>query len=266
MKIPPFINPAWIKPKERLTLEDGSVYRWFRLVHRDMSTDLTIQPLGRREDPSWVAGEALEEIIANVMEDHHRDEARIAKWALEEGLSPGQLFLVCFHPPTVTGGGRTWYNDDGDYDIEYHWAIVRKQPVPQASALKAWERFLSRITTVDKRWERQEAHQRRLITQQTCRWKVLVERPSPPTPSRLELRHVPKNADARWLHSGAKILAVGENAAELVRGLKSKYPEAPIQPLLVLLAQELNLSRLDFLLLDDAEHHPDGGPVDETLG
>lgn len=58
-------------------------------------------------------------------------------WALQEGLAPGQRFLVEFKHPR-------WYKcswEYEEYDVEYYWDIVLREPRSAKQAIRAWEQW-----------------------------------------------------------------------------------------------------------------------------
>lgn len=58
-------------------------------------------------------------------------------WAIENGLAPGQPFLMRFGEPEYTGGG--YYEP---YDVEYDSELIRVIPWETERAAAAWEEFL----------------------------------------------------------------------------------------------------------------------------
>jgi len=58
-------------------------------------------------------------------------------WALQEGLAPGQRFLVEFKHPR-------WYRcswEYEEYDVEYYWDIVMREARSPKQAIRAWEQW-----------------------------------------------------------------------------------------------------------------------------
>lgn len=58
-------------------------------------------------------------------------------WALQEGFSPGQRFLIEFKHPR-------WYRcswEYEEYDVEYYWDIVLREPRTPKQAIRAWEQW-----------------------------------------------------------------------------------------------------------------------------
>lgn len=58
-------------------------------------------------------------------------------WALQEGFSPGQRFLIEFKHPH-------WYRcswEYEEYDVEYYWDIVLREPRTPKQAIRAWEQW-----------------------------------------------------------------------------------------------------------------------------
>lgn len=60
----------------------------------------------------------------------------IASWLINEGLAPGQLFLVRFHSPKTT---RSY---EGDYDFDYDFEIIEKEPITQEEAADRWSDWI----------------------------------------------------------------------------------------------------------------------------
>lgn len=58
-------------------------------------------------------------------------------WALQEGFSPGQRFLIEFKHPR-------WYRcswEYEEYDVEYYWDIVLREPRTPKQAIRAWKQW-----------------------------------------------------------------------------------------------------------------------------
>jgi len=127
---------------------EKSIYIWFRLVY-DGTSDLDPEECGTDEiggAPQWWVDEddhSLDTIFSptwtHTTHDGHEFPDKWLRWALEEGIAPGQPFLVCIKEPRYT---RDYY---GEYDVEYDVDIVRVMPRTPTQALRAWSRVLEKI-------------------------------------------------------------------------------------------------------------------------
>jgi len=78
--------------------------------------------------PGWLdyeMGEIGIDYMLDIGVDHER-------WALREGVAPGQPFLIRIEPP------RYYQDYWGECDVEYEWELLDKKPYTDAMALEAW--------------------------------------------------------------------------------------------------------------------------------
>ena len=82
-----------------------------------------------------------------------------ARFLLQEGLAPGQAFLVCVTEPH-------WYRCGGEYeewDVEYYCDVIEKASWTPAQSANAWRRFLKEApaSLVAERAAQAKEHRRR---------------------------------------------------------------------------------------------------------
>lgn len=292
-----YINPAWLPPLRNFN-DDTTAYRWFRLeyygcydvdivecgVPRDIGTE-------EHPEPAWLEHEdRLLSILYETMRYNGIKNMDTADWAIQQGLSPGQVFLVAFHEPTYTTTHS--YYDGDDVDITYHCRVVRKMPKPDRSAMLAWESVLKRINLLHEREQRRHEHFRRLRLALTHRWKIRIDyhgRDSfgtfGTTREIIEMTlycEIPGDLSHTRLaigRSGDTVLLDGRYQKEaanytvtfwrLVESFMKHHPEADVSPVLALAQasplenKKIEVSRWDYLRLQNRKDHPEVGPIDE---
>jgi len=122
-------------------------YIWLQVV-RD-GVDLTVEPYltsSHGEEPDWFDYELSNSSWPDIISPDHKWSAIETSdftgtwndWALQEGLCPGQPFLVEFEHPR-------WYKSGGyeyeEWDVEYSWTIVDRAPRSPKQAARAWEQW-----------------------------------------------------------------------------------------------------------------------------
>lgn len=96
-------------------------------------------------------------------------------WMLENGIAPGQPFLLCIQPPKYSGGS---YYDPYDVDVDWDIDLVRVLPLDASEALARWERVLSDLED-DRKIKAFEAERlermRRAAPQRTDKMRLETE-------------------------------------------------------------------------------------------
>lgn len=158
LELPPFVMepepppllaaaPAWLPPLCDAYTEK-EVYLWHKLTY-DGRGDLDPQTCG--EDslggrPEWFLQEddtSLDTILspegtyANYGGHEFRDQW--IRWALQEGLAPGQPFLVRIGQPHYS---KDYY---GECDVEWDVEVVRAMPRTPKQAVRAWDAILRSV-------------------------------------------------------------------------------------------------------------------------
>lgn len=91
--------------------------------------------------PEWLDNELVDtcwdEILGVSWEEGER-----AAWAIEDGIAPGQPFLVEIRPPHYT------QDREGDWDVEYNTDLIRVDPMPSMEAAERWETWLKTWSSV----------------------------------------------------------------------------------------------------------------------
>lgn len=132
------VAPRWLDPLVDLNTPTR-IYRWYKLVH-EWGDDLlfescAVEALGKL--PAWV--EHNDETDIEDMIGVDWCPQRILHWGLENGLAPGQPFLICIDEPR-------WYKSGGyeyeEWDCEWDAEIVRVMPRDPRSAARSWARIM----------------------------------------------------------------------------------------------------------------------------
>lgn len=64
----------------------------------------------------------------------------VEQWALEQGLCPGQLFLL----EIEIGYSGSWSDYEYDYDVEVHCRVLDRETKTADEVATAWEAFIGR--------------------------------------------------------------------------------------------------------------------------
>lgn len=259
------------------------VYRWYKLVIDgdrlevvECGTTQTVYDRAEFIDCDYFDTTTL---FGSNYDDH------LVDWALREGLSPGQPFLVEVPPPYTS---RSY---EGEYDEDWSFEVVRRAPVKPTSAAKAWEAALARMKRAKalnakfhadfqaralrsyKTWELQE-HMYRSGPSSFYDWReddtVTVS-----LVSRLEKSHTSLGSATAKFGGHITLDAAREEAFfKLVAAFKARYPEGNINALRMLGSDKYKTRRTLWEHLDeeplplreyDAEDHAERGPVDEPV-
>lgn len=122
-------------------------YIWLRVEREDGGLDLTVEPyLGDTfgTEPEWYyyeeSNSSWSDIIGAGSHGSWKKDDFIGgwnTWAMQEGLCPGQEFLVQFKPPR-------WYRCSWEYieyDVEYDFDIVMRAPRSPKQAARSWDQW-----------------------------------------------------------------------------------------------------------------------------
>src|SRR6185436_16404354 len=143
----PAANPAWLTPLCNAYTEKA-IYLWHKLVY-DGTSDLDHEECGTAEIggiPTWWAKEgdhSLDTIFSpqwtHTTHGGHEFRDQWLRWGLENGIAPGQPFLVRI--------GKPHYSTDyyGEVDCEWDVEVVRVMPSTPARALRSLARVMKRI-------------------------------------------------------------------------------------------------------------------------
>jgi len=251
------VNPSWMTPLEDFTI-GTTAYRWYRLVPAWL--DVEFEPCGDEGaiDPNWVSD--MDMSYRDIL--GHSHNFSLVKWALEQGLSPGQPFLVCFEKPTWHKSGG--WDGPEEWDADCNWEIVRVMPRKPRTAADAWDRAIQRI----RRWEARRNHRqaadlaRRLASPGSWKihcntrgeWGCILDvsllcqfKSDPYTGVSLacgtsESRSPNQFKEAFW---------------RLVDNFREKYPEHDPGLVLRLADGLVDVTKWDYLRLQDREDHPE---------
>jgi hypothetical protein len=154
-----------VKPHYTDVLLPTAVRVWYRL-HADGCKDL--HPVLCAHDvigtaPEWWE-EDLELAVSPGRWSYHTEVGGFAvhqnwiRWALRNGIAPGQAFLVHIPEPVCTGEGD-------DYDEDWSYELLEIAPASRSAARRRWEGFL-----------RKQQMYRALATQSYHRAKKLIHK------------------------------------------------------------------------------------------
>jgi hypothetical protein len=283
-------NPAWTPPLRNFNV-GKTAYRWYRVEYYTGDHNVEIQECGyplddrQKPEPEWLENEHPHDFFSAAMEAEtdYRDKLCQYTWALRHGVSPGQPFLIAFQEPRYSGGGRDYFGEYDDVEVDYQYDIVRRLPRTERAAMLAWEHVLKRIREADQRYERRMEHFRRMRIALTHRWQI-------------EIAHFGQNNEiielrlvARCSGDRAECLASGRSGDSyldakrkepkdcaqafwrLVEMFIERYPGVSVNPVLRLAGypplerHQIEVSRWDYLRFQYGEDHPELGPVDELL-
>lgn len=252
------VNPSWMTPLEDFSI-GTTAYRWFRLIPG--TRDLEHEHCGDDGDgdPLWLEDTSYLDIIG-----HWHSDFALVHWALENGISPGQPFLVCFEKPIWSKSGG--YEGPEEWDADYPWEVVRILPRSDRAAADSWDRAIRAINRGIARRERRAATdlERRLAS--PGKW-VLQETYTGEWRQTLNLHLVSKFKLDRW--GGTPLLSSSSaeqcdrrttfSAAfwKLVASFQKTYPT--LDPYLVvrLGAGRVDVTKWDHLRLQNREDHPE---------
>jgi len=123
---------------------ESQIHIWLRLVLDGPDLDVEEVQVDKTlgAEPSWM-GEIRESGWDSILDTVWCAEGgRWLKWALAEGIVPGQRFWVCVREPTWVGGS---YEYPDEYDIEWDAEVVYREPWSDKRAANAWERAIKSI-------------------------------------------------------------------------------------------------------------------------
>jgi hypothetical protein len=134
-------------------------YIWLQFVPNELDLEEFDNVLEFGVKPDWMAYEfesvTWDEIITT---DHSNHET----WLLQEGLCPGQPFLVEFEKPIWSRSGGEY----DEYDVDYSWDILCRLPKSPEQAARSWDRWLKAGQTVQYKKDLLDTN-RRLTEAQT---------------------------------------------------------------------------------------------------
>ncbi len=118
-------------------------------------------------EPSWVAKEdsSLSEILDNQL---NYNEYAWIKWGIENGISPGQPFLIGFSKSIWS---RCSYEYD-EWDADYPWELIRVLPNNPVSAGRSWDRTIKQMAAIKAKKQRRSEHTHRLSLALKHRWRI----------------------------------------------------------------------------------------------
>lgn len=248
------VNPFWIPPCCDIYTEDGMMYVWYRLVlcGGDLSPEsCSLDSRGRIPKWSESGDMDLEEILGV---EWHLGE-RWLRWALEQGVAPGQPFLVRIAEPRYY---RCSYEYD-EWDCEWDAEVVRVMPRRPDQSLRAWTRAL------------QEAQRYRVFRDEQAR-KLMHRRITNHRAFVIQTDHYyahgyydeipPDGIIVRLCSKNAKDyspypLAEGRDNdgryevafRDLLKQVQKQYPQIPIEAVLDVNTRRIGLTRYELLRL-----------------
>lgn len=173
---------SWLPPLMNFNFED-TVFCWFRLKFGYSRVEpFLIKSSLPVAGPKWLEDE--DDSLASILEHGFYSERSWVEWGIQNGISPGQPFLIGFLKPVWS---RTSYEYD-EWDADYHWELIRALPCKQTSAGKAWEKALKRMSAIRAKKERHAEHIRRLSLALRHRWKIEVQHLGSMEHPRVQLR------------------------------------------------------------------------------
>lgn len=126
------VSPALIPPFCDIYTREA-IYVWVRLV--DNGHDLAFEECGNDSlgrVPEWARGDFDVKDVTGMYRG-------LVDWGLQEGLAPGQPFVLEVH---ATQGSTDYY---GEYDSWNDWGVVHRLPRRPEQAVRAWTRALKNI-------------------------------------------------------------------------------------------------------------------------
>jgi hypothetical protein len=240
-----FVNPQNIPPLVNFT-SGMNLYKWFRFEF-DLDYDIDLFECGETVDgrlPVWVlhTEEPLDHLfLSQTVEPYKDGQHPNVDWALQNGVAPGQPFLVEFQAPIYSGGGGRDYNGDyPDVEVEHNIKVVRVLPKSLAGAGKAWAHTLKRIEHEHAKHARRVEHFTRQGMAHKSRWRI-VKRYAMGTELRL-IADPPKGASNLYTLEIAKgstqARALNNQYAlafeQLIEDFVRRHPDEDIAPVLAL--------------------------------
>lgn len=131
--------------------------------------------------PDWIECELSESGFENIFdynwstvyeEDGHRFHTFWTTWALQNGIAPGQKFLVRVDPPNTY---RSSYEYD-EWDVEWGYDIVWIEPLPTGWVWRRWRSFLDKVKLNRELTKREAASLRRRQRTDISAMKITVSR------------------------------------------------------------------------------------------
>lgn len=145
----PAVNPAWLTPLCDANTEKA-IFVWFKLVY-DGTSDLDPQECGTDcigGPPEWTdheddlsLGTVMSPAWTHTTVGGHDFPDQWLRWGLENGIAPGQPFLVRIGRPHYYKCSYEYEEYDCEWDVE----VVRTMPRSQRQALRAWAAVLPNI-------------------------------------------------------------------------------------------------------------------------
>lgn len=142
-----------------LYLSDGTCYVWVALEESGEDLDLCMigndPPMmkDREGEPTghWLEFELNQAGWECIISPEHTTVDSSQGWcfgqtwvnfALREGLAPRQAFLLKLDPPVYSQSYDYW-SGGYEYDVEYSWEIIAREPYSQKKALRAWDKWIN---------------------------------------------------------------------------------------------------------------------------
>lgn len=153
----------WLKQSKREVLVDfysKAVVRVWLMM--DPTNGLDLEEVGEEsvgEPPEWLVYERENQGWDDILGISYTDD-KMLRWGLENGIAPGQLFLVELPHPRYS---KHWTDCGYEYDVDYAPSIVRVRPMKPSCAARAFEREWSRIAEGREWRAEREKEQRYLV-------------------------------------------------------------------------------------------------------
>ena len=265
------VVPEWLPPLCDAYTEDGTIYLWHKLVLA--ADDLEPERCGTVDmgrPPEWMAHEddlSLYYLMGpphlSVTHDRHSFIETWIRWALEEGLAPGQPFLVRISQPHYS---RSY---EGEYDVDWDVDIVRVMPRTPQQALRAWDRTLKLVVSYRNAWIKRWDRLKRLQIEDTDALCIQTDHyfPSrygydemtPPSGLRVTLcsKHNSMYGQSKGRSHPAHLISgeddegrYDEAFRDLLKNVQKYYPEIPLVTVLAKSHRRIGLTRYDWLEMD----------------
>lgn len=128
------------KEAERLELVDECSEEVCRIWFYLEEFCLSLAQLNLAGDmPSWLEIERDQAGWDGILELDPRDDERVT-WAMENGIAPGQPFLMEIHPPRYFQCGSPF--DGEEWDVEYSATLVKVAHLAAPEAADQWEAWI----------------------------------------------------------------------------------------------------------------------------
>ena len=140
----PEMGAGCVRPLVNEYYSDGC-YLWVVLEQTDADLEVEDAALDQADEmPAWVeymlSDVGLEEIVGCGCGSMFCGWGGVLEWSMQEGIAPGQPFLVYCTVPRTT---KTWTDYGWEYDLDFEAWIVRR--LPTQMGVRQYERVVSEV-------------------------------------------------------------------------------------------------------------------------